>query len=176
MAATDTAINSGAKADFESHRIEGFADASGERFSVPLISHIEGTLWMGGKPEGEMAKAFDYVVNLYGVVDYKLREGQTFVLHVMHDSASQALEREQMLTLAQTIKRFMANGRTLVHCQAGLNRSGLLVALTLMLHGMPAREAIALLREKRCAQVLCNSHFAHWLQMEDRRLRGAAIA
>jgi protein-tyrosine phosphatase len=50
-----------------------------------------------------------------------------------------------------------------VHCQAGLNRSGLITARALMLRGMSATDAIQLLRKRRDPAVLCNAVFANWL-------------
>ena len=56
----------------------------------------------------------------------------------------------------------------LIHCQAGLNRSGLITALTLTrgfkgVEPMCPVNAIALLREKRCDAVLCNAAFFSYL-------------
>jgi protein-tyrosine phosphatase len=60
----------------------------------------------------------------------------------------------------------------LVHCQAGLNRSGVVVAYALMLNGMSAAEAIARIRERRSPAVLCNPQFERWLR-RPRRSRSA---
>ena len=53
--------------------------------------------------------------------------------------------------------------RVLVRCQAGLNRSGLVMALVLIREGYSPAEAITLMREKRSHAVLCNAHFTRWL-------------
>lgn len=53
--------------------------------------------------------------------------------------------------------------RVLIRCQAGVNRSGLVSALVLMLEGYAADEAIALLRRQRGSVVLSNRHFEKWL-------------
>jgi hypothetical protein len=58
-------------------------------------------------------------------------------------------------------------GPCLVHCQAGLNRSSLVVARVLMLEGATADEAIGLLREKRSPACLCNPAFEEWLRARD---------
>ena len=60
-----------------------------------------------------------------------------------------------------------AIGPVLVHCQAGLNRSGLVTALALMRAGRSSKDAIDLLREKRCDAVLCNPAFHMWLRKQD---------
>lgn len=53
--------------------------------------------------------------------------------------------------------------RVLIRCQAGVNRSGLVSALVLMLAGFTAEEAIDLLRRQRSGVVLSNRHFESWL-------------
>jgi hypothetical protein len=54
--------------------------------------------------------------------------------------------------------------RTLVHCEAGLNRSGLIVALSLIRGwGMDAQAAIDLIRQRRGQYALCNHEFTAWL-------------
>jgi protein-tyrosine phosphatase len=51
-----------------------------------------------------------------------------------------------------------------VHCQAGLNRSSLVIARALILSGMPSVAAIALIREKRSPACLSNPSFERWLR------------
>src|SRR5689334_7280524 len=65
----------------------------------------------------------------------------------------------------------------MVHCTEGLNRSGLVVAKTLMDMGRTANEAIKLVRDRRGPtddgfEALCNEHFVEWLlrQRPDRSL------
>lgn len=168
------AMNVGALADFENHRIEGFATHGGQ-FSVPLFSQIEGNLWMGGCPVIAPPKEFEFVVSLYPWGDYSLHLHQLTLRWALYDSKDQPLDRERLLAVAGMVKKFMAMGPTLVHCQAGLNRSGLITALTLMLHGMTAQAAIDMLREKRCSEVLCNKHFEEWLRVEGHRLRTGKV-
>ena len=63
-------------------------------------------------------------------------------------------------------RRWTAGARVLVRCQAGVNRSGLVTALVLMLDGRTADEAIALIRARRAPAALCNEHFERWLREE----------
>jgi protein-tyrosine phosphatase len=56
------------------------------------------------------------------------------------------------------------SGPTLVHCQAGLNRSSLVVVRALVLDGMDVDTAIAVVREKRSPVCLCNPSFESWLR------------
>jgi hypothetical protein len=62
--------------------------------------------------------------------------------------------------------RWRSGDRVLIRCQAGVNRSGLVTALVLMLDGYSAHEAIALLRARRAPAVLSNRDFVRWLVSE----------
>jgi protein-tyrosine phosphatase len=155
-------------ADFGSHHIEGFARAAIERgqsgrFRVPLISHVDGNLWQGGCINGVQLPAdFRYVVSLYPWERYKLPAGCGRLEVRMYDSLDQAFD--QVDGIAETVNTACAKGKTLVHCQAGLNRSGLIAARALMLRGThTAAEAIELLRAKRSPVVLCNAAFERYL-------------
>lgn len=147
-------------ADLTSHRIEGFAKHGGRRFSVPLFSQIEGNLWMGGCPVGDTD--FDYIVCLYPWGVYPVREGQVHLSVRMYD-ASEVPQPALLYALADTVNALRASGSVLVHCQAGLNRSGLVTALALIRSGMTPQAAIAMLRERRSDVVLCNAVFERWL-------------
>jgi hypothetical protein len=54
--------------------------------------------------------------------------------------------------------------RVLVRCQAGLNRSGITMALVLIREGYSPQEAIDLIKSERGSWALCNSTFTRWLQ------------
>ena len=72
-----------------------------------------------------------------------------------------------IVELAQWAHSKWASGKRVnIRCQAGLNRSGLVTALTLMISGMSADEAIDTLREKRSGYALCNGEYEHWLLNE----------
>lgn len=73
-------------------------------------------------------------------------------------------------------RRWTAGARVLVRCQAGVNRSGLVTALVLMLEGRTADEAIALIRARRAPAALCNEHFERWLREEAAAAVAAAEA
>lgn len=62
--------------------------------------------------------------------------------------------------------RWKSGDRVLIRCQAGLNRSGLVMALILIKDGMTPERAIELIREGRGEDALCNSHFVAWLLAE----------
>jgi hypothetical protein len=63
-------------------------------------------------------------------------------------------------------ERVTAGKRVLVHCWAGLNRSGVVSARALMFMGMPVAEAIAKVRSARGPDALSNRDFVAWLHEE----------
>lgn len=158
----------GATADLAGHHIEGIARAAVEAgkdgsFSVPLISHIDGNLWTGGCRDGvRLPDDFKFVVSLYPWEKYSLGANTTRLEVKMLDSA-EVPDLRQLVDIARIANAFMASGKTLIHCQAGLNRSGLISALALILAGDKPKRAIDLLRERRCDVVLCNEHFERFL-------------
>lgn len=154
---------SAAYADLESHHIEGIAREGNVPFSVPLISHVEGNLWQGGCIGGmRLPDDFEFVVSLYPWERYELGP-QTVRLEVKMLDSGTVPDEHTLYEVARIVNAFRTKGKTLVHCQAGLNRSALTAGLALVLDGVPPAEAIALLREKRCAAVLCNKAFEGWL-------------
>ena len=62
--------------------------------------------------------------------------------------------------------KWQSGSKVNIRCQAGLNRSGLVTALVLMMSGLSADEAINTIREKRSTYALCNGEFEHWLLAE----------
>jgi protein-tyrosine phosphatase len=66
-------------------------------------------------------------------------------------------------TVADRVK---ARRRVLVHCWAGLNRSGVVSARALMFMGVPVTEAIARVRSARGPYALSNAEFVQWLYEE----------
>lgn len=111
----------------------------------------------------------EHVVSLYPWESYSYSHEPKSVLTVrMYDSEDQGYA--QVDAIAAWINVCRADGPTLVHCQAGLNRSSLVAARALMLGGMGGAEAIALLRAKRSPAVLCNRAFeAHLLSLDEIR-------
>lgn len=151
--------------------IDGYARAAQERgwknsyFKAPLISHVEGNLWQGGCSHGiVLPDTIKYVVSLYKWEQYALKHHQERYEVTMYD-AGEIPDVEQLDFLANQVNiyRDRSDGDVLVHCQAGLNRSGLVAALSLVKRGMAAGDAINLLRESRSPMVLCNEHFESWL-------------
>lgn len=158
-------------ADWQNHHIEGFARAAIEQgkdgyFNAPLFSHIEGNLWVGGCKDGvRLPDDFEFVVSLYQWEKYALPENAVRFEVEMYDSAF--VDEANVAAMADTVNACLSKGKTLVHCQAGLNRSNLVAAYALMQRGSTAREAIDLLRSKRSPMILCNQQFEQWLLEQD---------
>ena len=62
--------------------------------------------------------------------------------------------------------RWKQGDRVLVRCQAGLNRSGLVLALILIKDGLTPQDAIARIRDNRGEDALFNRDFYNWLLTE----------
>lgn len=63
----------------------------------------------------------------------------------------------------EDVETYTVNGVLVHNCQAGFNRSGLVVATALIRSGMTATDAIQLIRQKRSPAALCNQSFENHL-------------
>lgn len=154
-------------ADPRENRMRGVARHGNTPFDVPYVSEIADNLWQGGCTTGlVLPHEIAHVVSLYPWEQYTvLHEVRSVLSVVMYDSDDQGYA--QVDAIAAWINVCREDGPTLVHCQAGLNRSSLVAARALMLGGMKARDAIALLREKRSPACLCNKSFESHLRTLD---------
>lgn len=109
---------------------------------------------------------YDVVVTLYadaqpapwGVREYRFG---------FPDGPLSSEDGKAAVELARLAHQAWSSGcNVLIRCQAGVNRSGLVSALVLMIAGYPVTEAIALLRQQRSPLVLINHHFEQWLLTE----------
>lgn len=154
--------------NFDEARITGWVHHAMDRgidpqVDIPLVSHVEGNLWQGGCKQGiKLPDDFDFVVSLYPWEQYRLGPDTQRWEYRMYDALDQTFE--QVDEIANQVVALCAKGKTLVHCQAGLNRSGLLAARALMLMGYTADEAMEKLRESRSPLVLCNEAFEEHLR------------
>ena len=133
-------------------------------FDVPFMSQIAEDLWQGGCAEGLALPAdIDHVLSLYTAERYVVQHRLRSQLSVVMEDDLGELDSEQVVAIAAWVNNCLRTGPTLVHCQAGLNRSGLIIATSLMLKGIDAQAAIALLRARRSPAALCNPSFEKWL-------------
>ncbi len=128
---------------------------------------------MGGhlyrNPSGErvpvvVGSEFDMVISLYR------RDGHgpdSSVVHYCLEIPDGPLTAEQLAGVCD-LATFAASALTagqsvLVRCHYGYNRSGLVVAQTLLNLGHPVGEAISLVRRRRSEWALCNGLFVDYL-------------
>lgn len=154
--------------DPREQRMRGHAMHGNTPFDVPYISQVTENLWQGGCTSGLMLPPhIKNVVSLYPWEAYDNRHQlQSMTAVRMYDDL-EGPNTEHVVGIATWVNVCRAQGVTLVHCQAGLNRSGMVAAVALMLDGMSADDAIELLRESRSPAVLCNPNFVEWLHELD---------
>lgn len=150
--------------DPQIQRMKGQTYHGSVKFDVPFMTQIADNLWQGGCADGLILPShINFVVSLYPweryTINHKTR-GEHYVR--MYDDPNQATD--QIEDIAKLVNRWRKKGQVLVHCQAGLNRSSLVVAKALMLEGMTADDAINLIRTKRSPACLCNDGFERYLR------------
>lgn len=145
-------------------RMRGHAYHGNTYFDVPYISEITPGFYQGGCKDGlVLPNEIEHVVSLYKWERYKRHENvKTFREVTMYDSGDEP-DHDNIVELATLVNACREQGPTLVHCQAGLNRSGLVAGAALVLQGMSGQRAIAQLRSSRSTAVLCNRTFEQWL-------------
>lgn len=152
--------------------VKGFGPTDGY-MDIPLISPVdEGlNLWQGGcKQDVPLNGEFQTIVSLYPWERYDRGDGANLYEFRMHDSSDGVLEEDLFKASDAVLKALSRGDKVLVHCQAGLNRSGLVTAFSLMRLGWPAQKAIDHLRNQRSHMVLCNKTFVEQLHdLEHRR-------
>ena len=108
-------------------------------------------------------REYDAVVTLYAwaqPVSWEVEE----LRYGFGDGALDGADLQRVLRAARWAhERWQAGDRVLIRCQAGLNRSGLVTALVLVLAGWDPADAIRHLRDQRSPHVLFNDHFVRWL-------------
>ena len=139
-----------------------------------LWTEILPNLWLGGTADHDTERQlttpmitrqnFDTVVTLYAwanPTDWFVRE----VRFGFYDADVIHLDTDELHDLVAMAHRdWKAGRRVLIRCQAGLNRSGLVMALVLVRDGHSPEEAMSLMRQRRSRHVLCNGDFERWLR------------
>jgi protein-tyrosine phosphatase len=110
--------------------------------------------------------AYDVVVTLYASAQ-PAPWGVEELRYGFMDSALEGPDIARVIRAARYAYQRWTDGDTvLIRCQAGMNRSGLVTALVLVMAGLSPAQAIALIRERRSSGALFNDHFVRWL-LED---------
>lgn len=123
-------------------------------------------LWQGGRNSARLVTdpGWDVIVNVSAL---NVRPRSSFKgLYIDWPILDEDLpDLEQLDALTDLLAELHYQGKTiLVHCQAGLNRSGLVMALTMMKRSVSADDAIATLRAQRDEYALCNATFETYLR------------
>lgn len=150
--------------DPKSQRMEGYTRHGNMHFDVPFMSPVIDTLWHGGCEDRLiLPENIKHLVSLYIWEAYTIKHTLETRLYIKMYDSDDTPDYNEVIGIAGIVARCMDKGDTLVHCQAGLNRSSLIAATALWLRGMEMQDAIDLLREKRSNAVLCNQTFENWL-------------
>jgi protein-tyrosine phosphatase len=149
--------------DLKTYSIQGIAE-TGKFIDIPIISHIEGNLYMGGCIQHAiLPEIFKFVVSVYPWEKYAIQHKDVNCSYnYLYDQEN--LPDERLLdAISSWIVSAVSMAPTLVHCQAGLNRSSLVTARALMKMGRTAQDVISLIRTQRSELCLCNSSFEQYL-------------
>lgn len=143
---------------------------SNTQFPEALFSEILPGLWQGGTDDLDVAG---------GPAHYRIRKEQfqsVFTLYGNANGVNWGVKEQRLgfydgdLTDIDPIedlgpmvraayKDWKSGKQVLIRCQAGLNRSGLVMALVLLLDGHTPEQAIRLIRRQRGPAALCNYTF-----------------
>lgn len=117
---------------------------------------VAGNLYIGGiLPD---YSEFDYVICCTPECTHYNRTNK--VTHLVPFNDTRELPPEQFITdVVELIILCAGKGKTLVQCSAGLNRSGMMVALAMVKGGWYSTAAVAYLRTIRSQSVLHNETF-----------------
>jgi len=144
----------------------------------PIWSEILPGLWQGGTDKEDMVNRgnlrrinklqFESVFTLASRSNPVGNGVREFRLGILDSSMGDFNpERDLYPFVILAYSEWKSGRKTLVRCQAGWNRSGLLTALILIRDGYSPEEAIRLIRKKRSGKALSNEIFAEWLRNVD---------
>lgn len=133
---------------------------------MPFITQVEGNLWQGGcRSDLVLPAFFEHMISLYPWETYLIEHALNSVLAVsMYDGDN--IDSAEVTSIGDWAVYCAEKGPTLIHCQAGVNRSSLIVSKVLrkMHSEMTGQQIIDFMREKRSPAVLCNPTFEKFVQ------------
>ena len=133
-------------------------------------NEIGNNLFIGSVPDGVADKKFRWIVDLFGKLDYSVGKEQDRIIAPFLDESYPLPELSFIEGLADLVNQLRKSGPVLVHCLAGMNRSGLVCAFALMKHeNLSATKAKTRLREIRSDGVLHNSAFEKMIDQYDQK-------
>lgn len=140
-----------------------------------LYSEVVPGLWMGGTADDDWVEVSKDLSNFNHGIDFQAVVTLFSWAHPMPwgieelrwgfaDGSLDFIDKERLFRTADWgYERWRAGDKTLIRCQAGLNRSGLLTALILMKADFSVDDAIRTIRNKRSSIALFNDHFVDYL-------------
>ena len=159
---------------------QGVAPQHDIDWDFPLWSEILSGLWLGGTDDFD---TIDYEANQFGPRDITKEDFQAvvtlyawarpvdwFVEEMRYgfyddDTRHSGFDEAAVMRAARYAHEQWKSGKkVLVRCQAGINRSGLVMGIVLMLEGYTAEQAIDLMRSRRSSSVLINRSFEAYLK------------
>lgn len=146
-------------------RMKGVTAHGNVHFDVPLMSEIATDLFQGGCVNGMvLPRNIKHIVSLYKWERYTAyHDLETYLEVEMYDSGDQGFK--MVRPLAEWVATL--NGPVLIHCQAGLNRSSLIMGAVLMdYREMTPSQAIHTIRTNRSSACLVNRTFERYLLEE----------
>ena len=148
---------------------------SDDQYPTDPFAEILPGLFMGGTADDETVDypmplpdlddlcQFDAVVTLYAFAQ-PMGWGVEEMRYGFADASVEHFDTDRLLRVSKwAFDRWNAGEQVLIRCQAGLNRSGLVTALTLMHAGYQPADAIKQIRQQRSQMALFNNHFVTWL-------------
>lgn len=106
---------------------------------------------------------YDVVITLYASAS-PAPWGVEEVRYGFYDSALYGSDLTRVMRAARfAYQRWTDGDNVLIRCQAGMNRSGLVTALVLVMAGLTPGQAITLIRLRRSPGALFNQYFVDWL-------------
>lgn len=149
---------------------------------LELFSEILPNLFMGGTHDEDIVQfpkrlrnlnereEFDAVVTCYSYA----QPMSWYVHENRFGFADGPMDSETFKKVQEVAKwlhsQWKMGRKSLSRCQAGLNRSGLVIALVLIMEGYSVDNAITLIREKRDVNALFNSDFVRLLKQYSNEL------
>jgi hypothetical protein len=151
---------------------------SDDQYPTAPYAEILPGLYMGGTADDQTVdypqalpdlsdpKIFDAVVTLYSWAQ-PMGWGVEEMRYGFADASVEHFDTERLLRVSKWAFERWDNGeQVLIRCQAGLNRSGLVTALTMMHAGFEPKDAIRQIRAQRSEMALFNNHYVTWLIAE----------
>ena len=145
-----------------------------------LYSEILPGLFMGGTADSDVVDVAKPLRNLNEVQEfdsvvtcYSWAQPMSWYVHENRYGFSDGPIDEKTFAKVNELadwlhKEWKSGMRCLSRCQAGANRSGLVLGRVLMIEGYTASDAIQLIRRQRGPQALFNQHFVKYLQESEK--------